>query len=153
MQYSGTIGVGTPSQSEKVIFDTGSPLLWVPAKDCAACVGLRNRFNPNLSDTFVNLNKRNSITYAKGMASGYMGQDFVTFQNFQVYTKFMVTDAASDFEGSMFDGIMGLSNDNRVPNIFDLGYSNGMLASPLFAFKLGLRYLNEKSYFYYNISN
>lgn len=88
----------------------------------------------------------------KGQASGFLGEDFVGFQNFQVFSQLMVATKESDLGGQMFDGIMGLSNDPKYTNIFELGYANQMLASSSFGFKLGMRYLNEKSYFFYNIT-
>lgn len=54
----------------------------------------------------------------------------------------MVATREADLGGQMFDGIMGLSNDPKYKNIFELGYENEMLASSSFGFKLGVRYLN-----------
>lgn len=88
----------------------------------------------------------------KGEANGIMGEDFVTFQNFKVYAKFMLAEQEGDLGGSKFDGIMGLSNDHNYKNVFEIGYRDNLLVSSSFAFQLGLRYLKKKSYFYYNIT-
>lgn len=71
-----------------------------------------------------------------------MGEDFIAFQNFQVYAKFMVTESEVDFGGQKFDGVMGLNNDHKFKNIFQIAYQAELLTSPVFGFKLGLRYLN-----------
>ena len=41
-------------------------------------------------------------------------------------------------EGSKSDALLGLSNEKKVPNIFDIAYKNNQLTSPIFAFQLGL---------------
>lgn len=51
-----------------------------------------------------------------------------------------------------FVGILGLSNTHNFQNIFDLAYESGILSSSIYGFKLGNKYFNQKSYFYYNIS-
>lgn len=48
---------------------------------------------------------------------------------------------------------MGLNNDIKYQNIFDLNFKNGNLVSDVFAFRLGLDFINRKSYLYYNITD
>lgn len=46
------------------------------------------------------------------------------------------------------DGIMGLSNERKYDNIFDLGLKNGQLKSNLFAFEI--KPTEQESILYYN---
>ena len=83
-----------------------------------------------------------------------MGTDKIGFENtISVTQKLMIADYEKDFEGSVSDGILGLSNYWYVPNIFDIAKDENQLASSTFAFKLGLSQFDQQSYFYYNITN
>ena len=85
-QYYARITVGTPPQTEDVVFDTGSRELWIPGTNCSGCPGHIKQFSSQLSETFVNTGKRGSIHYGKGAVAGYYGEDLVYFQNIRTYT-------------------------------------------------------------------
>ena len=84
--------------------------------------------------------------------SGTYAEDFVQFQGVNVLSEMIVVDYEKDFEGTKPDGILGLSNKKNDKNIFDLGFEQGQLVSSTFAFQLGLRFLKQPSFFYFNIS-
>lgn len=72
MGYHGTIKLGTPPQSFKILFDTGSAEFWVPSKTChvSQCTD-RKRFSSEDSDTFLYVGfERFQIKYVKGSLSG-----------------------------------------------------------------------------------
>jgi saccharopepsin len=109
--YFGAITLGTPPQKFNVIMDTGSADLWVPASSCtSANCAQKNKFNPAKSSTFKNTKKPFSIQYGTGSVSGNIGSEMLGFGNFKLKQTFgTATTVSQDFQGSPFDGILGLA--------------------------------------------
>jgi len=123
--YYGDISVGTPGKQFKVIFDTGSNVLWVPDEACTGrgCETAKNRFAVSQSKTAVLLAakdaeavRQTSLDYGTGSVDGVQVMDTVAFGPIAVpKVGFLVaTHSDSDtFVDIPFDGIMGMSRHNK----------------------------------------
>ncbi|CAD8074490.1 unnamed protein product [Paramecium sonneborni] len=152
VQYYGPIQIGTPNQQLSVIFDTGSPYLWVPSDKCSILqCHYSKRFQTSKSSTYKNFSKSDEVEYASGNCKGFWGSDYVQLLsdgNTRVEAKILFIYQDSGFSELQSDGLLGLSNDKEIDNIFDLAYKKGSIKSNLFAMEL--KNTNEQSLFYYD---
>uniref|UniRef100_A0A8C4RIB2 pepsin A n=1 Tax=Erpetoichthys calabaricus TaxID=27687 RepID=A0A8C4RIB2_ERPCA len=151
LSYYGIISIGTPPQSFKVIFDTGSSNLWVPSIYCSsyACSNkplnhsLCLKFNPTKSSTYRASSQTISVQYGTGAMSGILGYDTVTVGS--IVDTNQIFGLSKNEPGSFlyyveFDGILGLAypsiSASGATPVFDNMMSEGLVSQDLFSFYL-----------------
>ncbi|VDO86522.1 unnamed protein product [Haemonchus placei] len=118
-QYYGTIQIGTPPQTFKVLFDTGSSNLWVPCANCPssnqACLS-HHKFDCAHSSTCTQTYQPISIRYGTGSMQGYVDYDVVCFgtnrqycTNYQQGFTCAMQEPGDTFVYVPFDGILGMA--------------------------------------------
>jgi hypothetical protein len=148
-QYYGIVEVGTPPQSFRVIYDTGSSNLWVPDRTCS-CGGFiarKHKYDAETSTSYVEDGKEFKIMYGSGPVSGKFGQDTVTMGD-DITVEGIHFGRINKTSGlgfgylmGKFDGIFGLGfksiSIEGVQPVFDAAVEQGLVESPVFAFYLG----------------
>lgn len=145
--YWGTVTLGSPPQEFKVIFDTGSGNLILPAESCntPGCKP-HKRYKPESSTSgsgVVNEKGESStqISFGTGDISGdYYKDQFCVAENLCTEVRFVAATAQSPqpFSQTPFDGILGmgfkdLSMGNGFNVVDDLN-AGGMLPQGTFSF-------------------
>lgn len=121
IEYHGYITLGEPAQLFKVVFDTGSDILWVPQKGCKShgpmvknCRKGRGAglYDPGRSNTAESTGKQFKIVYGTGDASGPYYKDTFSFGSpggKQLKLKSKIVFGSGKKMSFGDDGILGLS--------------------------------------------
>ncbi|XP_078276593.1 renin [Rhinoraja longicauda] len=112
-QYFGEISVGTPPQTFKVVFDTGSANLWIPSAKCSSSYAVcesHDRYNSSISTTYEANGKGFAIQYGTGRVKGVLSQDIVMLADIPVIQVFAEATSlpANPFIFAKFDGVLGM---------------------------------------------
>jgi cathepsin D len=143
-QYYGSIGIGTPAQTFKVVFDTGSSNLWVPSNKCwsLACF-THDTYKETSSSTYQKNGTDISIAYGSGAVKGFLSQDTVNFGGVDVKDITfgeMTTLSGVSFVAAKFDGILGLAWPaiavDGVQPVYQTMFEQGLVDDNSFSFYL-----------------
>ncbi|KAM8916474.1 pepsin A-like isoform 3-T3 [Spinachia spinachia] len=141
--YYGEIGIGSPPQIFKVLFDTGSADLWIPSLSCtsSAC-DTHSKYNSSASSTFQASSNTFHISYYSGFISGSTGYELIKISGLYVdHQIFGFTDTEAGFlEFQPWDGILGLafpglSNEGGTP-LFSNLWNQGKIPQNMFSMYL-----------------
>uniref|UniRef100_A0A8C9EPU6 renin n=1 Tax=Pavo cristatus TaxID=9049 RepID=A0A8C9EPU6_PAVCR len=143
-QYYGEISIGTPPQTFKVVFDTGSANLWVPSCKCSplysACIS-HSRYDSSKSRTYIANGTGFAIRYGTGNVKGFLSQDVhdhlpKNIPIIQVFAEATVLPAFP-FIFARFDGVLGMGYPSQaidgITPVFDRILSQQILKEDVFS--------------------
>ncbi|KAF9140179.1 hypothetical protein BGX30_006919 [Mortierella sp. GBA39] len=144
-EYYGLVDIGTPPQTLKLQFDTGSSRFVVSTTECPFCSGT-TPFNRALSSTFRAGVQPWNIRYGDGsFAEGVIAEDKVTLGNINVQNQKLnlVQTESVNFDDTV-DGVMGLSFGaiSGSTTVFESMLEQKLVDQGVFSFFFGKRAIN-----------
>ncbi|RUS17246.1 rhizopuspepsinogen precursor [Endogone sp. FLAS-F59071] len=145
LEYYASIKVGTPGQTFKLDFDTGSSDLWFPYTGCKSTCSGKTLYNPSASSTYMKDGRSWSISYGDGSSSsGILAKDNVNLGGLLIkgQTIDLASEISSEFESDVIDGLLGLAFDSitsvsGIKTPVDNLISQGLISNPEFGVFLG----------------
>jgi hypothetical protein len=159
MQYYGHVRLGTPEKQFKVVFDTGSFILWVPDVACEgfACkthhkFAVHESSSGEVLDETKALVKLAYIKYGTGSMVGVKASETARVGNLAVPNMGVLVATIEDgavFRVSKFDGVLGFSRRDMVVknkagkdvhyNFLNAAKKSGTIKSAVISFFLGAK--------------
>jgi cathepsin D len=113
-QYFGDIGIGSPAQIFRVVFDTGSTQFWIPSIHCVpsnvAC-SVHAQYDSSKSSTYVANGTDVEIIFGLGSLSTYLSVDVITIGDIKIQNQGfceVINESGTNLENFKFDGILSL---------------------------------------------
>uniref|UniRef100_H3ABJ7 renin n=1 Tax=Latimeria chalumnae TaxID=7897 RepID=H3ABJ7_LATCH len=141
-QYFGEITVGSPPQSFKVVFDTGSANLWIPSHRCSplytACCKYAY-FSPRPIPHYFTKKSGDSRMYSNPVTIAYRDSPLVVVAGIPVIQVFAEATAlpAIPFLFAKFDGVLGMGHPKAaidgITPVFDRILSQHILKEDVFS--------------------
>jgi hypothetical protein len=154
VEYYGEVSVGSPPQKFKVVFDTGSGILWVPSTLCEgeSCLD-HHRLHESKDKTLQVDEGYVHIKYGTGNMRGRRATDLVQVSEVQVEKQDFLLSTEEDgdvFLNGRFDGVMGLGRmdladilakgeDGRGVPFYINAAKKNLLAEPIFSMFVSAR--------------
>jgi len=147
-QYYGTVQLGTPQQTLRVIYDSGSSNLWVSnIKPSIFHIGEKHNYYQNKKSTsYVTNGTKFAIQYGSGPVAGEYSADTMSIGGIDIegYTFAEANDVSGlgpAYAVGKFDGICGMGWDDisvdGVQTPLRALVESGKLDEPVYAFYLG----------------
>ncbi|CAD5230687.1 unnamed protein product [Bursaphelenchus okinawaensis] len=145
-EYHGIVSLGTPPQEFRVIFDTGSHMLWVPRVGCKStgyfvenCKSNDSSrlYDPEMSTTSEVMQKKFEVVYGGGDASGSFVQDYFAFglSGSPLKLSSKITFGAGEVMHVDDDGVLGLApeySNQQGTSVFQTAVREGLFDKPIF---------------------
>ncbi|XP_044532906.1 renin-like [Gracilinanus agilis] len=141
-QYYGEISIGSPPQTFKVIFDTGSSDFWVSSSKCTSfskVCEFHNRYDASKSSTYKMNGLEFLIPSVYGWVQGLLSQDILSIGGIKVTQLFGEATELSliPFGLAEFDGVLGLGYPEQATNgitpVFDNIMAQRVLEEDVFS--------------------
>ncbi|KAG5454708.1 Pepsin-2B [Clonorchis sinensis] len=143
--YYGIVAIGYPPQYFKLIFDTGSPNIWVGSGKLAQQLPmLGSSYDPGESVTSIDKKKTYRAVFGNYVATGRIVSDVVRFRGRQFRTDFALVHNVQGYVDQLrtTDGLFGLMPKPNYHEIkstpLDEMFSQGLISRRMFAFIFSL---------------